>query len=78
LTGGGSAHESLSLKKAGALYDEQFVLTDDHTQQPLAGAPYRIEDSAGQVLASGVTDEQGRTIRVTTRKADKLSVHWGR
>ena len=77
LTGAGSASESLALSKPKDLYNEQFVLRDNSTQAPLAGAPYRIEDSAGEVVAQGITDEQGRTVRATFAKPEKLKVHWG-
>lgn len=78
LAGGGSASESLDLPDAKELFDEQFVLTDEQSQEPLAGAPYRIEDAAGNLVASGITDSQGRTARVHRPRADKLTVRWGR
>jgi type VI secretion system secreted protein VgrG len=77
-TGGAGASDSIKLKKASDLFDEQFVMKDQVSQQPVAGAPYRIENAKGQVVASGVTDAQGRTARVTTTSTEKLFVHWGR
>ncbi|CAH0350696.1 type VI secretion system Vgr family protein [Aquabacterium sp. CECT 9606] len=78
LTGGSSASASdVSLAKSKQLFDEQFVLKDQITSVPLAGTPYRIENPQGKVVATGVTDEQGRTIRVTSAKAEKLTIHWG-
>jgi type VI secretion system secreted protein VgrG len=53
------------------------VLRDKVSQAPLAGAPYRIENAKGEVVASGITDELGRTSRVHSAKSDKLSLHWG-
>jgi type VI secretion system secreted protein VgrG len=73
LAGGASASASLALKKPTDLYDEQFLLTDEDTDVPLAAAPYRIENAQGQVVASGVTDDQGRTARVSRSKAEKLT-----
>lgn len=76
-TGGSSANDSIKLKKASDLFDEQFVMTDKVSQQPVAGAPYRIENAKGQVVASGITDAQGRTVRVTTSTSEELFAHWG-
>lgn len=83
LAGGASASAAgPELSKAGAIksaqrYDEQFVITDDDTAEPIAGAPYRIENAKGKVIAQGFTDAQGRTLRVKTTSAEKLAVHWG-
>ncbi len=78
LGGGGSGSGSRpALSKAKDLFDEQFVLVDMHSSVPLAGTPYRIENTKGEVVARGVTDEQGRTSRVSLPKAEKLTVHWG-
>lgn len=63
LSGPGSAGSSLELPKAQDLYDEQFVVRDKTTGEPLPFHPYRIERSDGQVF-TGVTDESGRTLRV--------------
>jgi uncharacterized protein (DUF2345 family) len=52
-------------------------LRDKITQAPLAGAPYRIEDGAGEVVAQGITDEQGRTVRTFFAKPENLKLHWG-
>ncbi len=72
----GSGNEP-ALNKAKDLFDEQFVLVDQHSSVPLAGTPYRIENTKGEVVALGITDEQGRTSRVSLTKAEKLTVHWG-
>jgi len=50
---------------AKPLYDEQFVLLDKHTGEPMAFVAYRIEGPEG-VLARGVTDATGHTQRVHT------------
>lgn len=87
LTSAKSATGEGSLASAGALglekyerlsLDEQFVLRDKETQAPLAGAPYRIEDDAGVIVAQGVTDSEGRTQRVRSTKSAGLKVFWGR
>lgn len=78
LAGGASAGGvAPALNKAQDLFDEQFVLKDQLTSVPLASTPYRIENTKGEVVATGVTDEQGQTIRVTSSKAEKLKIHWG-
>lgn len=77
LTGGSSASASLSMSKPADLFDEQFVLIDKQTSVPLAGMPYRIENPKGEAIALGVTDDQGRTARITLPRAEKLTVHWG-
>ena len=75
--GAASATASLSLPPPPDLYDEQFVLTDELTQEPMAAAPYRIENAAGEVVAFGVTDSAGRTARVIRAKPEGLHVFWG-
>lgn len=78
LTGGGGASgNGPALNKAQDLFDEQFVLKDQDTAVVLAGAPYRIENSQGEVMATGITDSQGRTSRVTSSTAETLKVFWG-
>ena len=78
LAGGGSASgQGPSLNKAQDLFDEQFVLQDQDTGTALAGAPYRIENGKGEVVATGVTDAQGRTSRITSSRAETLKVFWG-
>jgi uncharacterized protein (DUF2345 family) len=54
-----------ALPTTKALYDEQFVLVDKHTGEPMGFVPYRIEGPDGFVLR-GVTDENGHTQRVHT------------
>jgi len=59
------------------MFDEQFVLRDKESGQPLAGAPYRILNGAGAVVSVGVTNEGGQTDRVRFSRAEKLKVFWG-
>jgi uncharacterized protein (DUF2345 family) len=70
LTGGASASASTALKAPGKLYDEQFQLMDELSGLPLAGEPYRILDSSGTVVAQGLTNHEGKTVRHTSLKAD--------
>nr|WP_320132447.1 type VI secretion system Vgr family protein [uncultured Holophaga sp.] len=63
-----SSTAEAELMKAPApkgLYDEQFVLRDNHTNEPLAHAAYRVKLSDGQEIA-GYTDAEGRTQRIHT------------
>jgi uncharacterized protein (DUF2345 family) len=53
------------LPAAKSLFDEQFVLVDKHTGEPMGFVPYRIEGPDGFVV-HGVTDEHGHTERVHT------------
>jgi len=66
------------LGKPRELFDEQFVLKDQDTNVALAGTPYRIENSQGKIVATGITDANGRTSRVTASTAETLKVFWGR
>ncbi|NTX27435.1 hypothetical protein HT746_09900 [Burkholderia pyrrocinia] len=52
-------------------HDEQYVLCDEQRGQPLARVRYRIHTTSGRIF-SGVTDFEGNTQRVTTRRAEKL------
>jgi uncharacterized protein (DUF2345 family) len=56
------------------LFDERFQVTDEQTGQPLAFYRYRVENDAGEVLASGWTDAEGHTARVHTSKGQTLRV----
>lgn len=46
--------------------DQQFILKDETTGNVMPLAPYRIEGSGGEVLARGITDAEGKTVRVFT------------
>ncbi|MBT0964189.1 DUF2345 domain-containing protein, partial [Denitromonas iodatirespirans] len=64
-------------KHVRELFDERFVLRDKVSQQPIAAAPYRIVNDAGEIVDAGMTDENGQTARVKFSKAEKLQVLWG-
>ncbi len=74
--GGGASGSGPALNKAGQIYDEQFVIKDELTGQVLAHVPYRIENGKGEVLAQGWSDEQGRTSRVKSSKAEPLKLFY--
>ena len=74
LTGGASATTSTALKAPGKLYDEQFQLLDELSGLPLAGEPYQILNASGAVVAQGLTNYEGKTMRYTSLKAEGLKV----
>lgn len=62
------------MNKAKDLFDEQFVIKDELTGEPLPFYKYRIETEGGKVLARGYTDQAGNTSRVHTASGIKLRV----
>ncbi|QBQ96078.1 hypothetical protein [Paraburkholderia pallida] len=58
---------------APAVYDEQYVLRNGATGQPLAGVPYEIRTALGQVIR-GVTDGRGRTQRISSNSSETLQL----
>ncbi|MBN3832356.1 hypothetical protein [Burkholderia sp. Ac-20344] len=56
------------------IHDDQFVIRDKRTKQPLSNVQYWIKDRSGNVLASGVSDAQGCTLRVSTKAAQTLKL----
>ena len=51
------------------VFDEGFQLTDVETGLPLANRAYRLVGDSGVVI-EGITNELGRTSRITTRTAE--------
>ncbi|UEP24300.1 PAAR domain-containing protein [Burkholderia ambifaria] len=56
------------------IHDEQFVIRDVCTKQPLSNVRYWIKDRSGNVLASGVSDRHGCTVRVQTEGTQTLKL----
>ncbi|CAI8698504.1 PAAR domain-containing protein [Burkholderia pyrrocinia] len=56
------------------IHDDQFVIRDVRTKQPLSNVRYWIKDRSGTVLASGVSDRHGCTARVQTEYAQTLKL----
>lgn len=54
-------------------HDEAITLRDHRTQRPLPNVQYRLRDGS-QLLATGVTDANGRTERVVTDTASNLVI----
>jgi uncharacterized Zn-binding protein involved in type VI secretion len=72
-SGAGATSTSQAANASSATYDEQYVLRDGATGQPLAGASYQISSSSGHVWR-GLTDGWGRTQRLTTSKSETLQL----
>ena len=59
---------------ASDIHSDQFVIRDVRTKQPLSNVRYWITDRSGNVLASGVSDRRGCTVRVRTERAQTLKL----
>ncbi|MCW5118012.1 PAAR domain-containing protein [Burkholderia cenocepacia] len=67
----GSALATTRDAPAPGVHDEQYVLRDSDSGQPLANVRYRILLSSGKVF-TGATDATGHTLRVTSTYAESL------
>lgn len=56
------------------IHDDQFVIRDARTKQLLSNVRYWIKDQSDNVLASGVSDWNGCTVRVQTEGAQTLKL----
>ncbi|AOJ35713.1 PAAR domain-containing protein [Burkholderia metallica] len=59
---------------ASGIHDDQFVIRDVRTKQPLSNVRYWIKDRSGNMLASGMSDRHGCTARVQTEDAQTLKL----
>jgi type VI secretion system secreted protein VgrG len=59
------------LPKAKPVYDEQFLVKDEHTGVPLAHIAYRLVTGDG-TEHTGITDEHGQTQRIHGARADTI------
>ncbi|WP_269780108.1 DUF2345 domain-containing protein [Sulfuriferula nivalis] len=57
------------------LFDEQLRAVSTTSGEPLTNMPYRIESATGEVF-SGITNEEGKTERVTTADPESLKLFW--
>jgi type VI secretion system secreted protein VgrG len=55
-------------------HDEQFTFVNKTTGKPLPNVKYRIVRESGGIV-DGITDATGKTMRVATNGAEKLTVH---
>ena len=61
------------MPKAQPLYDEQFVVKDEHSGTPMPFTAYRIVTGDGNEYR-GITDEHGQTERIFKNKADSIKL----
>jgi type VI secretion system secreted protein VgrG len=58
-------------------YDEQIRAVNEQTGEPICGLPYQLSTAGGDVYY-GLTDAEGKTLRVMTVSAEKIKVVWGK
>ncbi|WP_423393971.1 PAAR domain-containing protein [Burkholderia sp. LMG 21824] len=71
---GNVAYSPERFAPARGTHDDQFVIRDVRTKEPLSNVRYWIKDRSGNVLASGVSDGRGCTERVRTERAQTLTL----
>ena len=74
LAGPASASASASTAEVPPMYDERFKVLDKRSGEPMPFYKYRIENGKGDVLARGITDHEGRAMRVHTGSAEALRI----
>ena len=75
LAGGASGAANLGKlpDSRAKLFDEQFIVKNEETGQPLPNRPYRIKRADG-IYEYGTTDESGRTHLVSTSEVEKILI----
>lgn len=68
-----SRNPVLPVMPGGGLFDEAFILKNEHTGEILAGRKYRIKRQDGS-YEEGITDDTGHTHLVTTSHPEKLLI----
>lgn len=64
--------------KKNRLFKGMVRFVDKHTKKPLKGSPYRLVDKTSkEVLASGVSDAEGLTTEIVTKKGVPFEIHFG-
>lgn len=58
------------------MFDEVFRSTNTQTGVPVAGQAYQITNMATGDVLQGVTDENGRTARLSGTEAESISIQW--
>ena len=71
---GSSAATTASSFGAKLPHDEQFLLRDHSTGEPLANVQYEVRTASGNIIR-GTTDSSGRTQRIATDSAEQLMLH---
>lgn len=74
--GADEAHTGESLQEAGKpILSTQFQVVDEQTGKPVAGKAYQIMLPDGS-NRSGVTDADGKTVRITGQDPATVELHW--
>ena len=74
LAGAGSASvNALEFKKAKEIHNEAFVILNEKDDTPMAHVRYRLESASGMTL-EGVTDEHGKTSRLTSANPEQVKI----
>ncbi|RQR60332.1 hypothetical protein DIE18_15365 [Burkholderia sp. Bp9125] len=63
-----------SVRGSTAAHDQQFVIRHKQSRQPVASVRYWITNYRGDVLASGITDTRGYTVRVITPRSESVKL----
>jgi uncharacterized protein (DUF2345 family) len=71
------AGELPRMPEAKPAYHEAFRVIDKETGEPVSYTPYRIENAKGEVIASGITDAAGNTVRSFTKGIEELKIFLG-
>ncbi len=74
--GAGAEAGATASASAAPVYDEAVQAIDQASGNPVVGLHYRVEMPDGSVLR-GVTDADGKTMRVATRGSVPLTLFWG-
>ncbi|MGY4830242.1 DUF2345 domain-containing protein [Sphaerotilaceae bacterium SBD11-9] len=74
--GSGSANLPALSDSRVKLFDQQVRAINDLTGEPIGGLPYKLSTASGDVHF-GVTDAEGKTIRVSTMSQEGVQVEWG-
>ena len=72
---GGAAAAAVADSAGGGAYRGAFRAVDEHTGEPIAGLPYRIDLPDGSSLR-GVTGADGRTEPVLHHDPATVTLHW--
>ncbi|WP_322047689.1 type VI secretion system Vgr family protein [Paraburkholderia sp. J67] len=66
--------ESKPLEMPKKPHDEQFTLVNKATGKPLVNMKYKVVKETGEEI-EGITDAEGKTMRVITHGAEQLMIH---
>jgi type VI secretion system secreted protein VgrG len=59
------------------LFDQQVRAMNELSNEPIASLPYELTTAEGDVHY-GLTDNEGKTLRVGTTQPQKIKVIWGK